>query len=176
MKKEELLADKENMLYEDDKIAAVLVKEPAARGHMKVIPKANINNIDELREDESEMLFNLANTCAVLLFEGVGAQGTNIILNEKPLIIDIIARGENDGLNFMWNPKQIPTGELDGIKSSISGKILIPEKEPKPELKPEPREEINEEGPHDPPRMDDQPEDKKAEEENYMIKQLERIP
>ena len=56
------------------------------------------------------------------LFELLGAQGTNIILNEseEQLCIDVVARSENDGLNFLWEPKQGDPNELKDVAKSFT--------------------------------------------------------
>ncbi len=162
--KEELLKQKDRIIYEDDVAIALLVKKATARGHIRILPKKLTKSIEDLKEDESEHLFRLANSVAVMLFENLGAKGTNIITNEDDgFMIDIIARNENDGLNFQWQPKQIDTEELASVKSSISSNMVFPDKEL----------EITK----NPPVMPDQKEDHIAvSEDNYLIKHLGRRP
>lgn len=162
---QELLTEKERILYEDDVVAAVLVKNAAIKGHIKIIPKTPVKSIEELSEDELERIFYTASYAATLLFETIGAQGTNIITNEDDgFSMDVIARMPDDGLDFQWEPKQLPTSDLDSALSGIKGSILVPGDEKDEEVS-------------NPPPMPDQPEDIITDQEdNYLIKQIIRIP
>ncbi|NQU98602.1 HIT family protein [Candidatus Woesearchaeota archaeon] len=166
--KRELLEKKDRIIYEDDIAAAVLVEKPAAKGHIVIIPKQEVKMMDDLSEEHSEHLFYLASYAATMLFETIGAQGTNIITYEgEEFYMEVIARMQDDGLNFQWKPKQLQTADLDAATSSISGKIIVP------------KEEAKEEKPEHPPKMDKKEKEEDAmsdEEENYLLKQLDRIP
>jgi|TARA_B100000315_G_scaffold256972_1_gene304352 diadenosine tetraphosphate (Ap4A) HIT family hydrolase len=143
-------------IYEDNIATILLVDKPTAKGHIQITSKRPVNKLGDLSEDELEHLFTLANMIATTLFEVVQAQGTNIISDEKSL--HVIARKENDELNFQWTPKQLSTGELDAVTESISNSIANKE-------------------PEHPPKMEEQHTDMMSdEEENYFLKQLERIP
>lgn len=156
----DLLDDKERIIYEDDIAAAILVKNACAKGHIQIIPKRPVHKIEELSEEECEHIFRIASSTATVIFETIGAQGTNIISNEDDgFSIDVIARKQDDGLNFQWKPKQLPTNEMDAVMSSIAGKMMLEETTPK-----------------NPPKIEDQPQDKLDGDDNYLIKQLERIP
>jgi len=161
--KRELLSDKERVLYEDNIGVAVLPKNAATKGHIIILPKKEVRHIEELTEDELEHLFYLASYSATALFEGLGAHGTNIITTEgEEFYIEVISRTQEDGLNFQWTPKKLSGPDLDGVTGSISNSIIIPSEEEKPD---------------NPPRMEEQPENVlKDGEEDYQIKQLERIP
>ena len=160
MKREEMSG---RIVYEDDIAIAFLEQKPAASGHIVIIPKKEVKALDELGEDDLEHLFYLASYAATTLFETLGAHGTNIITHEgEEFYIDVIARNQDDGLNFQWKPKQIPTEEMESVKGEISGKIIIGAEEP----------------PKNPPRMEEKEEEKQVdtEEEDYMLKKLQRIP
>lgn len=159
----EMLNEKDRILYEDEIAAAILLKKAAAKGHIVIIPKKDVRIIDDLTEDDSEHLFYLASYVATVLFETLGAHGTNMITHEgEEFYIEVIARNEDDGLDFQWKPSQLSSSDLEEATKSISSRMIIEEK-----VKAE-----------NPPKMEDQPEDKNItdDEENYMIKQLTRIP
>ncbi|MBU1202306.1 MAG: HIT family protein [Nanoarchaeota archaeon] len=158
--KQELINDKSRVIYEDNIVFSYLVKNPAAKGHILIIPKKPVKSIEELSEEEVAHIFNLANVSATSLFQILGAQGTNIITDEQDgFVINVVARKQDDGLNFLWTPKQVSAPDMDSVTSSISSKITFKEE------------------PKNPPKVDDQPQDKFSDdEENYLLKQLERIP
>lgn len=111
-------------------------------------------------------LYSLANLASTVLYEGLGAQGTNILLNEgdSHLAVDIIARAPDDGLNFQWVPKQIAPNEMSDVQAAIKDKILMGAA-PKPEAPPidikGAPQELQQERPQN---------------TNYLLKHLRRLP
>jgi len=67
---------------------------------------------------------------ASILYEALGAQGTNIIVNEFEGNIrsSIIPRFENDGLNFIWDMKQGDPSLIKKNASRIKDFLVIGEK------------------------------------------------
>ncbi len=124
------------IIYEDEFATIVFGLNPAALGHLKVFPKPKVAVIEDLPAKHVAHIFTLATRCASLLFDGLQAQGTNIILNEGKnanqtddnICIDVIARAEGDGLKFNWEFKQ---GNYELVKqtaSEISSKVIVYEK------------------------------------------------
>jgi histidine triad (HIT) family protein len=159
-------------VYEDDDSVAVLHPKPAAKGHVLVFSKKHYNIIEQIPDYEVGDLFKKVNKISSAIFEGVGAQGTNIMIQngvaagqEIPHIcIHIIPRGENDGINFQWQPKQLTEEEMSTVELTLkkeSEGIGGFQKEKKAE----------------PVKLDEKkPEKILSDEENYLIKQLQRIP
>lgn len=159
---------KEKIIYEDDAIIAVLPEKPAIKGHIRIFSKKHLTHLEELKAEEMEHFFASASYAATTLFELTQAQGTNIICNNGEFIgalphlnIDIIARKFDDGLNFQWEPNQLTQNEMDEIKTKISSKVGIKkEEEPAVIKEKEEKKKIKH----------------KEKEENYLIKQLHRMP
>ena len=90
--------NKEKLLYEDKVAYAILAENPSAMGHIQVFPKQKVSSLEELPDDVVQQLFFIASFAASAVFEGLGAHGTNIIiqdgkiLNNGQLHIDIIPR------------------------------------------------------------------------------------
>ncbi|MGM5481062.1 MAG: hypothetical protein ACQESE_01485 [Nanobdellota archaeon] len=113
-------------LYHDDHISIVLSGKPSSRGHMIVSPAdGKKKSLGELSDKECDMLFYGASYGATALFEFLKAQGSNIIITEDdgPLQVDVIARGENDGLDLMWQGKQADPNELQDIAKNMKDAI-----------------------------------------------------
>jgi len=117
-------------LYEDEKVLAVLPNFSLAPGHMEIHSKVEEFDIDKLSIEDSAHLFYTASFAATAVFEGLGAQGTNIILKsgaseDNPtgkLVLHVLPRMPNDGLDKMlWKPTP-PQYDLDKIKSRIKDK------------------------------------------------------
>lgn len=128
-------------LYEDEKVKVVLAKKSATPGHLEIYSKQEEKYIEKLSEEDSAHLFYTASCAASLVFEGLKAQGTNIILKsgnsddnpEGKLVVHVLPRKEGDGLDLLWKPK--PAGyDLDSVQSRIKDKtwkINYPKKEGK---------------------------------------------
>ena len=161
-------------VYEDEKIKAVLHPAPAAKGHLLVFPKQHYQIIEQIPDYEIGDIFKKVNKLSVAVFEGVKSAGTNIIIQNgvsaeqkiPHLCVNIIPRTENDGLNFQWQPRQLNQEEMSTVELQVKKEtenIGGFEKEEKKEpIKLEKKSEKIEEKP--------------GEEENYLIKQLGRIP
>lgn len=160
------------IIYEDDKLTAVLAPRPAADGHIIVIPKKHYQIIEQIPDYELAYIFNIVNKIGIAAFEAVEAQGTNIMIENgvaagqlvPHVSIHIIPRKENDGLNFQWQPKplteeQMSTIELNLKKASESIGAFETEEKKAPIKLTTKAKKI-----------------KKGKGENYLLKQLERIP
>jgi len=156
-------------IFEDDKVVAMLELNPVAKGHIIVMPKEHYPIIEQVPDYIIDHLFRIVNKISIVLFEALKAQGTNILINNgiaagqdtAHFSVNIIPRMQNDGINIQWNPKQLSEEEISTIELELKNQASAIgefEKEKDVPLKIQEAETI--------------PED----EENYMIKQLRRIP
>jgi len=162
---------KKGMLFEDEQMAIMLAPKPAVPGHIILAPKTHAAILEQVPDFVIGKMFDKANKVSIAVFETLGAEGTNILVNNgiaagqrvNHFLINVVPRRENDNLSLLWQPKQLSEEEMSTIELKLkeeSGNIGVFEKEkekPKEEKKPE---EIKEE----------------QEEENYLLKQLERLP
>lgn len=168
----EMIKQKKNIIYEDDQIFVMHAPKPASIGHVLVLPKEHVMIIEQMHDYTVAEIFQKINKISTAVFESLGAHGTNIIVqngvaagqNCSHLMIHVIARREGDGIDFTWQPRQLSEEEMSTVElklKELTKNIGGFEKKPaKPiELKTEVKK-IKE---------DDN-------EENYMIKQLQRIP
>lgn len=155
-----------NIMYEDRIVTASLAEDAATHGHIVVQPKKEVRRLTELSETESAHLFQVASYAAAILFQGLQAEGTNIICNEEEerLTVHIIARKNDDGLDFQWTPQQLNESIMKESLDRIKEKTLPPgaeKQEEKPTAEKEHVKQIIKDA---------------EEKENYLIKQLIRIP
>ncbi len=175
---EKIKEKKALIVYEDEALIAVLPSKPVVPGHVKVMPKKHYSKLDEMSEELVQDIFFLANFASSTSFEVLQAHGTNIILNEtdEHLCIDIIPRKEDDNLEFMWKPKQLPPEEMDDAhknikdKAFVIGKTSIEEQAGAKQASPDDAEPGASEGKEEVIKVPD--EDKT----NYLIKHLQKIP
>ncbi len=159
------------MLYEDDKVIAFL--DPSYLGKIMLMPKEHYPIIENVPDFVVGHLFEVANKLSKALFEGLNATGTNIIVNNgvsagqtiPHFCISIVPRRENDGINLQWQPKQLSDDEMSTVELQLKE-----EAKNIGSFEGEKKEPVN---------MDEKTEkieEKEGDEENYLIKQLRRIP
>ncbi|MBI2133746.1 HIT family protein [Candidatus Woesearchaeota archaeon] len=118
---------KGDRIFDDDLVSAVLPEHPAVPGHVMVIPKRHIQILEQSPEDVVTALFDAANRISVALFEGLKAQGTNIVLmnglaagQKVPhLSVHVLPRVKDDGLNFSWPTRKLSDDQMMLIESQI---------------------------------------------------------
>ncbi len=135
-------------VYEDEKVVCIVPEKGVTPGHIEIYSKTEEKYVENLSIEDASHLFFTASFAATAVFEGLGAQATNIILksgesDDNPtgeLCVHVIPRYHEDELNktFLWEPKQ-PSYDLDGIMKQIKDKTwtikYVEEKETKkPEL------------------------------------------
>lgn len=158
-------------VYEDEKVLAILNPKPASPGHILVFPRKHYPIIENVPDYEVAYIFRIANKISVAAFESLGMQGTNIIVNNgvaagqkhSHFAIDIIPRRENDNLILEWEPKKLDEEEMSTVELKL--------KEQTKEIGSFEKEEEK------PVNIDKKTKKISAsEEENYLIRQLRRIP
>jgi len=168
--------EKSFKVFEDDKVIAVLHNEPAGQGHLLLFGKEHSPIIETIHDSLLGHMFNVANKLSTVVFEKMNAQGTNILINNgvaagqelNHFTINVIPRWQNDGLNFDWMPKKQSDDEMStaALLLNENTKDITVEKEKKTEV-------IEERAPEKIEQV------KKTDEkgvENYLIRQLDRLP
>jgi histidine triad (HIT) family protein len=170
----------EPKLYEDSKIVAVLAKNAINPGHIIVMPKNHYTILEQVPDYELAQLSKVANKLSIALFETMKIQGTNILIQNglashqsiPHFMIHIVPRMENDGHNFTWKPRQLSEEEMSTVEIQLkdSAKSIgnFEKEKPKPILLDSKPEEIKAG-----PKSGD---GEAAEEVNYLLRQLERLP
>ncbi|MBI4146749.1 HIT family protein [Candidatus Woesearchaeota archaeon] len=148
----ELVQKRANALYEDDKVFVMLSPEPFVQGHVIVLPKHHSPILETVPDAVVADMFKAANKVSTVLFESVGAQGTNVLIQNGPpagqqhnhAMLHVVPRFENDKLQLGWNPK--PASDEDLAKAELlikeqSKSVGVFEKEkPKPVEQEKPKE------------------------------------
>ncbi len=117
-----------SVIYEDEKVLAVIAEKQVAEGHIEIYSKIEQSDITKLSIEDASHLMFVASFATTALFEGLGAHGSNIIVKsgtsddntkEPRLSVHAIARRQDDGLSDLnWQPQQ-PSYDLDAVKSQI---------------------------------------------------------
>lgn len=117
----------QTILYEDEKVLAIIPDKGVTYGHLEIHSKSELP-FQKLSADDGTHLFGTASVAASLVFQGFGAQGTNIIVKsgatddhkDGHTILHIIPRKQDDGLDGIWTQKQKqPEYDLKAVASKI---------------------------------------------------------
>jgi len=90
---------KASIIYEDDKVLALLDIKPFKLGHTLVIPKVHWENIYDIPEDSISQLYKVVKKVAMALKKAVGADGISVIQSNE--------RGGSQGI-FHFHTHVIP--------------------------------------------------------------------
>ena len=117
------------IIYEDSVCCAILVADAAALGHIQILPKQHFQTLEEIPDAIATQLFYVASYAASAVYEGLASHGTNIICNNGAgagskghLVIEVIPRKENDGLNYLWEPKKLGPNDFDDAVKKLKDK------------------------------------------------------
>lgn len=116
-------------VYEDDDFKAILDVNPAARGHVIIIPKKHASNIYELEDEDAAKVFPIAKRIASALQKTYGCDGVNVLQNNGEaagqtvfhLHVHVVPRYYGDGVQIMWKPGDTPN--LDEVADEIKKNI-----------------------------------------------------
>jgi histidine triad (HIT) family protein len=103
-------------VYEDDDFKAILDVNPAARGHVIILPKRHAANIYELPDEDAGKIMIVAKKIAKALKQAYGCDGVNILQNNGEaagqtvfhLHVHVIPRFEKDTVQIGWKPGETP--------------------------------------------------------------------
>jgi histidine triad (HIT) family protein len=166
----DLIEKATNTLYADDKAVALLSPSPTVPAQMLLITKQHFAIMEDVPDAVISDLFVKANKLCMALFDSGIAQGTNILIQNGVASgqkvahfgINILPRRENDNVNLTWKPKPLNEEALSTVELKLkeqTSKIIVNEREaPKPVVIDRKEEKIT------------------ANNDDYMIKQLRRIP
>ena len=116
-----------NTLYEDDCVRVIFDAEPAAEGHVLILPKEHFDNIYELDDDTAGHVFKVAKKIATAMNKTLDMDGLNVVQNNGEAAgqtvfhfhMHLIPRYEGDHVGITWKP-----GELtDEMKEEILAKV-----------------------------------------------------
>ncbi|MCI5730585.1 MAG: HIT family protein [Eubacterium sp.] len=120
------------VVYEDDLFRAILDVNPAARGHVIILPKKHAANLFELPDEETSKILIVARKIAGALMETYHCDGVNILQNNGEasgqtvfhLHVHVIPRfeGDTDHINIGWKPGETPEN-LQAIAEEIKANL-----------------------------------------------------
>jgi len=171
-----------HVLYEDEQ-SLIFIKNPK---QIISIPKQHYIIMEQVPEEVLAHLFNATSKISSILFEALGAEGSNFIIHNgvaagqttDHFSVNTIFRASNDGFNFAW-PTTKPSQDelLKNQEQIVNGLMQLNEKKEE--------EKKNEDKPKEPQEQEPEKKERKekrysrehvAEIEDYRIRQLIRMP
>lgn len=129
-----ILADEipSTVVYEDALFRAILDVNPAARGHVIILPKNHAANLFELPDEEASKILIVAKKIAKAVMETYHCDGINILQNNGAasgqtvfhLHVHVIPRfeGDRDHINIGWKPGETPE-DMQAIAEEIKANL-----------------------------------------------------
>ena len=117
-------------VYEDDDFKAILDVNPAARGHVIILPKNHAANIYELPDEDASKIMIVAKKIATAIEKAYHCDGVNILQNYGEaagqtvfhLHVHVIPRFKGDTVNIGWKQGDMPE-DLDAICKEIQAQL-----------------------------------------------------
>lgn len=155
-------------VYEDKDILAVLDVNGASPGHCFVMPKKHFTILEQIPDFLVGNLFKIANDVSSAIFETLNIEGTNVFVTNgiaagqitPHFVINVIPRKEKDNINLQWQPKQLSEEEMSTIELQLK----------------EATKDIGVFEKIEPKKTDKKETETIFWEDNYLMKQLRRIP
>ncbi|MFP4403073.1 MAG: HIT family protein [Nanoarchaeota archaeon] len=171
--------EKEALIIYEDELFIAFLSEDTIIGHTIIIPKNHYIILEMVKEDNLKKIGGIINKISLSIIESINALGMNVIINNgtsaKQKIphfsIELIPRKENDNVNFFWSPKQISQEEINEIHPKLKELIINSNN-----LNDETINNLNNNNNNNNNTKINNQKNKKTEEENYLIKSLNRIP
>lgn len=117
-------------VYEDDDFKAILDVNPAARGHVIILPKNHAANIYEFPDEDASKIMMVAKKIATAIEKAYHCDGVNILQNNGEaagqtvfhLHVHVIPRFKGDTVNIGWKQGDMPE-DLDAICKEIQAQL-----------------------------------------------------
>ncbi|MBI2574773.1 HIT family protein [Candidatus Woesearchaeota archaeon] len=123
---------KGSVLFEDEKVVAALPSSPVVPGHAVVFPKQHFQIVEQAPDETVSRLFEVANKLSIAMFEGLRAQGTNLIVMDglgagqkaPHVAVDVVPRTNGDGLGFTWPSRKLSDEQMGLVETQIKDAML----------------------------------------------------
>lgn len=119
-------------VYEDELFQAILDVNPAARGHVIILPKNHAANLFELPDEDASRILIVARKIAAAMMKTWHCDGINILQNNGEaagqsvfhLHVHVIPRfeGDTEHINIGWRPGETPE-DLQAIADEIKSNL-----------------------------------------------------
>jgi len=122
-----------HIVFEDDQTLALLDKYPLARGHVLVIPRAHVSNLEELTVSDAQALFATLHKVVKAVHKALKTDSTSIGVNNGPasgqeithVHLHVVPRSSGDGggvfHSIMGRRPRVSEPEMTELAGTIRG-------------------------------------------------------
>jgi len=115
-------------VFENEHLIAFLDVAPLSWGHTLIVPKRQVERLEELNPDEAAEIGRVLPALARRILSATGAEGYNVLQNNGAVAgqvvphvhFHIIPRSAGDGLGFRWNAQRVSADELTALAARIN--------------------------------------------------------
>lgn len=104
-----VIADGDELIYSDSKVAAILDIRPLFPGHLLIMPVDHVVTLDQLPAEQVQPLFAVVQRASAVMATALGAEGAFVANNNivsqsvHHLHVHVVPRRKGDGLRgFFW--------------------------------------------------------------------------
>ena len=116
-----------NTLYDYDCVRVIFDAEPAAEGHVLILPKEHFDNIYELDDDTAGHVFKVAKKIATAMNKTLDMDGLNVVQNNGEAAgqtvfhfhMHIIPRHNDDTVNVSWEKHKVSSERIKDITDEV---------------------------------------------------------
>ena len=116
-----------NTLYEHDCVRVIFDAEPAAEGHVLILPREHFDNIYELDDDTAGHVFKVAKKIATAMNKTLDMDGLNVVQNNGEAAgqtvfhfhMHIIPRHNDDTVNVGWEKHKVSSERIKDITDEV---------------------------------------------------------
>ena len=122
---------KSRKIYGDDVCVAVMDINPAAAGHVLVMPKEHYTVMPQVPDDVLSHLFAVCKGLSNAMLRSLEVRGTNVVVANGPaagqkaqhFMVHLIPRREEDGLQFSVPQRKIPEENLKEVREALAKRV-----------------------------------------------------
>ena len=123
----ERIKNKDGLIVQGEHVSVLMPEKPATLGHLLVTPNDPYPILEAVPDFIVKDMFAVANKLSVVLFDSLGAGGSNMFVQNgveagqtvNQVLLHVVARSENDGIQLEWSPKEISNDEMGSIELKI---------------------------------------------------------
>lgn len=114
-------------VYEDDKVFAILDINPAAAGHLLLLPKEHFMVLQQMPDDDVGHLFLIAKSFSQAFLQALRAEGTTFFCasgqaagqRAQHVMIHLIPRKDGDGIGIKPKPLPVRPQDLEMVAKAM---------------------------------------------------------
>lgn len=118
-------------VFDSPTVFAFLDINPLTPGHTLVVPKRQVERLEQLPEDDAADIARVLGRIARAVLAATGASDYNVLQNNGPasgqvvphVHFHIIPRRDGDGLGYRWNARAASAAELSTLAEMLRASL-----------------------------------------------------